>query len=407
MNRIFAFLFIFICATSFSQTENFWTKKADFGALKRERAVAFSIFGKGYIATGVDTSETVCNDLWEYDVMLDTWTQKANLPSFVRRDAIGFAIDGKGYVGMGVDSTESFTGIIHSDFWEYNPASNVWTQKASYPGGSGGGVYFATAFCLDHKGYVCGGKVGSATYIDEVWEYKPSTDEWTQRADFPGGVRYQLSSFVIDNLAYVGLGVDYNVYKKDIWEYHPGSDTWIQKSDFAGGERGSACTFTLGERGFVCLGVDGGLKNDLWEYNPFLDSWTSRASYGGSARKCAVAFAVGGRAFVGTGNGYSGKKQTIYEYSPVSILGMEESYSAEEIFVFPNPVSEQFTIENGRNENVIYLLFTLEGKLIRSVELSNNTTNNLDRNGIDSGVYLLVAKDRSGNRVGTKKMIFL
>lgn len=406
MKRILTLISLGFALGGFAQTQNFWTKKNDFGALKRERAIAFSINGKGYAGMGVDTNETVHNDLWEYDQLADVWTQKASLPGSVRRDAVGLAIDNKGYVGMGIDSAEAFLGTVLNDFWEYNPATNSWTQKANYPAGTGIGVYFATAFCLDHKAFVCCGKVASDNYLDEVWEYKPYSDTWAKRSDFPGGARYQLSSFVVNNVAYVGLGADYNIYRKDIWQYNAGSDTWTQKADLAGGERGSASTFTLGERGFVCLGVDGGLKTDLWEYNPFLDTWTARASYDGSARKTAIAFTLNGKAYVGTGDGYSGKKASMYEYTPMLILGMEEEFTAGSIAVYPNPVTSHFTIQQETGTEFAYSLMSLDGKLILDIPANSNTLTEVERNEIPAGVYLLLARNKNSLVCASQKLIF-
>ena len=81
--------------TALGQTPNSWTKKADFGALKRERAVAFSIGEYGYVATGEDTNNVTYNDLWRYDPVSDTWSQMANLPGSTRRNAVGFSLDNK------------------------------------------------------------------------------------------------------------------------------------------------------------------------------------------------------------------------------------------------------------------------------------------------------------------------
>ncbi|MGL4597027.1 MAG: kelch repeat-containing protein [Bacteroidia bacterium] len=358
---------------------------------------------KGYAGFGIDTNEVVHNDWWEYDHLLDVWTQKASLPASVRRNACGFAANGKGYVGTGVDSTEAQTGTALNDFWQYDPGTNSWTQKANYPGA---GVYFATAFSLDNKGYVCCGKLGAALYTKEVWEYKPATDTWTQRGDFPGGLRYQLTSFTINNKAYVGLGTDQNIYRKDIWEYNPGSDVWIQKNDFPGGERGSASAFTLRERGFVCLGTDGGLKTDLWEYNPYFDTWTSRASYGGSARKEAFAFAFGDRAYVGTGNGYTGKKASIYEYTPMDIIGIDEQQESASIAVFPNPISDHFTVTRVDATISSFELWTIDGRKITSYVASSSNQTRLAREDLAAGVYMLVAYNADRQLVGSQRLIF-
>lgn len=397
-------LFVFLFSLPmFSQTENFWTKKADFGGMKRERSVAMSIGNYGYLGMGIDTNESVKNDWWQYDPLSDTWTQKANLPASVRRNAIGFCIGSKGYVGTGIDSAEAFNGTRLKDFWEYNPVTNTWTAKADYPGGGGNGVYFATAFALDNKGFVVCGKIGADSYIDDVWEYKPLIDTWLQLADFPGGQRYQLSSFVVGIKAFVGIGADYNTYLDDIWEYNPGNGAWTRMNDFPGGHRGSASTFTLGERGFICLGTDGGLKTDLWEYNPYTDLWTARASYGGSARKSAGAFTLYGKAYVGTGDGYSGKKASMYEYTPVLILGVDD-YSASSVNVWPNPATDFLMIDHLPSGTVVQLVNIL-GETLNTFNATDNNQVAINCGEFPRGVYMIMLNNESGENMSCQKIV--
>jgi N-acetylneuraminic acid mutarotase len=346
-----------------AQLENSWVKKNDFGGLKRERAVAFSIGNYGYIATGVDTAEVVLNDLWQYDPTNDSWSQKANLPGSPRRDAVAFSADGKGYVGTGIDADEALGANKLKDFWAYDPTLNTWAQVADYPGVGGLGLYFATAFDLDGKGYVCCGKVGPNSYTNQLWEYKPSLNQWTQRANFPGGVRYQLASFSIGLYGYVGLGADQDILRKDFWRYNAGSNQWTQIASLPASERAASVTFSIGNRGFVCMGTDGGLLDDLWEYIPEIDYWVSRAPYGGSERKNAVGFVVNGRAYVGTGNGYTGKKQSIEEYTPMQLVGLNDP-SFSQISIFPNPTADYFRIEHKSIEPLSVAIFSVSGKLV-------------------------------------------
>ncbi|GAB4143064.1 MAG: hypothetical protein Fur0041_18190 [Bacteroidia bacterium] len=407
MKQLITVMLLLLSAITFAQTENYWVKKSDFAGLKRERAVAFSVNGKGYVGTGVDTAERCHKDLWEYDPFTDTWMQKANLPGSVRRNAVGFTIGDKGYVGLGIDTSDASLGNILKDFWQYNPMTNTWVQKADYPGAGGNGVYFATAFSVDNKGYVCGGKKGPSDYTNELWEYKPLTNSWTLRSNFPGGVRYQLISFVINDKAYIGLGTDYNIYRKDIWRYNPGNNTWQQLSNFPGGERGSACAFTLAERGYVCLGTDGGLKDDLWEFDPYQETWTPRANYGGSNRSSAVAFVVGYRAYVGTGDGYTGKKASMHEYVPVSVIGEAEYAAHQALQVFPNPANDHvmITVKNPSSK-MSAALFTLEGKQVMQEQFSQQNTFTIYRNALESGVYVLMIRDAHNNIIATEKVIF-
>lgn len=389
---------------SFAQTANFWTKKNDFIGGKRERAVAFSIGNYGYLATGVDTAEMVKKDLWRYDPAGDTWQQMADIPGNGRRDAVGFSLGDKGYVGLGIDNDFSIIGNKLKDLWEYDPITNSWTQKADYPGGNGNGIYFATAFAIDSKGYVCCGKIGPNSYSSQLWEYKPSIDQWTQRAPFPGGVRYQLSSFSIGNYGYVGLGANQDVFKKDFWRYNPGANTWQQIPDLPGSQRGNAVTFTIEERGFVCMGTDGGLLDDLWEYDPNTNSWSIRAFYGGSERKNAVGFVVNGKAYVGTGKGYSGKKQGFEEYTPHNFASVTEQELVQ-LNVWPNPSPDHIFCSTASPKIEKYVLCSLSGKTVLEERADKSGKTIMELNGIEQGIYLVVAMGDQGEILSSQKMM--
>ena len=315
MKKILLFVFLFGCLTSFAQ-QNTWTKKASFGGLKRARGIAFSIGDYGYVGMGEDTVEMTNNDLWRYDPVFDVWSQMMTLPGSTRRNASATTIGDKGYVGMGADSSVAFTGVILADWWEYDPIANGWTQKADYPGGYDifnntglQGIYFATAFNIGTKGYVCGGKMGSDFYGTDLWEYDPLLDSWTRLADFPGGDRYQMSSFGVEGKGYVGMGIDHDLYRKDWWEYDPNLDSWTQASSLPGTERGSSSSFVLSSRAYIVFGSDGGYKDELWEYNPFTDSWNIKANFPADGRKNGIAFAIGNKGYAGTGKGASGKRK--------------------------------------------------------------------------------------------------
>ena len=346
---------------------NVWTKLNDVGMGKRERATGFSIGSLGYLCGGLDTAEVIHKDLWAYDPQTDAWTQKADLPGAARRDAISFVIDNYAFVGSGMDSISGPTGNTLKDFWRYNPNTNTWSTIADFPGAGGEGIYFATGFSVGGKGYLCGGKTGPNLYSNQLWEYKPSNNQWIQRANFPGGVRYQLLSFVVGSKAYVGMGTDQNIFKKDMYCYDPGANNWQAIAPFPGYERGAASTFALEERGFVCLGNNGGLLSDLIEYNPKTDSWTLRAAFGGSERKSAISFVIDNKAYVGTGKGYSGKKDSWYVYAPCNYAALSEIEAS--LKIYPNPVVNELKI-NGFNSQVVGVyIYNAAGRKVSEVKL--------------------------------------
>jgi len=406
MRKILVSFLFFVCVASsaFSQT-NSWTKKAQFGGLKRERAVSFAIGDFGYVATGEDTVNMTHNDLWRYDPALDIWTQMADLPGSARRNAVGFAIENKGYVGTGIDSSESALGVNLADFWEYDPDLNLWTQKADYPGGGGFGVYYAGAFVADNKGYVTCGKIGANWYAFDMWEYKPSNDSWTQRANFPGGVRYAITALSIDNKGYVGMGIDNDLYRKDWWEYNPGTNVWTVKSDLPGTERGAASTFTIVSKGFVVFGADGGYKDELWEYSPYTDSWNIKANFSGGERRNGIAFSIGNKGYGGIGKGPSGLRQNFYEYAPAFPVGIEENEKLA-IQIYPNPIVESANLFlQNESDAARFIIVDLNGKIVQS-EIINSQTTTISRSDLASGIYQLIVFNDKGNPLATEKIIF-
>ena len=124
-------------------------------------------------------------------------------------------------------------------------ASNHWHQKANFGGQA---RHRCTAFTIGEKGYIGMGHINSAEHIiyKDVWEYDPATNSWTQKADFGGGLRYQCAAFSIDGVAYMGTGRnDLDTYEKAFWKFNPLSNMWSQISDFPGQERRGASGFTI------------------------------------------------------------------------------------------------------------------------------------------------------------------
>jgi N-acetylneuraminic acid mutarotase len=382
--KIVLLLFLLLTTSLFSQG-NSWLQLNDFLGGQRERAVAFAIGDYGYLGTGVDTAEQVLKDLWRYDPVMDSWTQMADLPGAPRRDAIGFSAGGKGYIGLGVDNHISIQGNKKKDLWEFDPILNSWLQKADYPGGGGNGAFFSTVFVTDEKAYVCGGKIGPNLYINQLWEYKPSADAWTERAPFPGGVRYLAVSFSINGSGYVGMGANQDVYKKDFYKFNPGSNSWSAIAPFPAYERGSASAFAINGRGYVCLGTNGGLLDDLIEYNPVTNTWAIRASYGGSPRKNAIAFVLHDKAYVGTGKGYDGKRRGMQEYTAIDFLGLDEQ-DLNSLLVYPNPTNGAVHLNQSVSEHSTIMVFDVLGNIVLESDADQEEINLIN---LPKGNYIL------------------
>ena len=112
---------------------------------------------------------------------------------------------------------------------EYDPATDIWTAKASKPTPVQG---FAIAV-YQNKIYCIGGLNGSVSALNEV--YDPATDSWETKTSMPTG-RYGLQANVVNEKIYCMGGVKllgYNEGYRELNEtevYDPVSDTWVTKA---------------------------------------------------------------------------------------------------------------------------------------------------------------------------------
>jgi hypothetical protein len=252
---------------------------------------------------------------------LPGWRQRANFAGAARSYAVGFSINDRGYIGTGHKYYNSSTYEHPScaDMWEYSKSTNSWAQKANFTDTR----HYAICFAIGSKGYVGLGMQSmsdniSNSYKNDLWEYNPSTNYWTQKANFSGITRIYAVGFSIGSKGYVGTGYNYGNMLRDFWEYNPSTNTWTQKSNFGGSARSGAVGFSIGDKGYIGTGYDGyNLCNDFWEYNPSTNTWTQKSNFGGPARKGAVGFSVGDNGYIGTGElNAMNTLNDFWEYTP-------------------------------------------------------------------------------------------
>lgn len=317
------FLLILINPAYESIAQGFWIQKADFGGNARYFGSGMAIGNKGYIGLGSTSSSPSNNDIWQYDPATNTWGQISDFTND-RIYAACFSIGNKGYVCSGcywdgTSGTQPF--VFYQDMWAYDPSTNAWTQKANFPGTGRNG---AIGFEIFGKGYVGMGlhreNTGANTYYNDLYEYDPLTDQWTQKTSLPASTRSYCINFSIGKYLYVGLGVS-NVtqYITDIWQYDTQTDTWTQKNNFPGPARKYASSFVIGSKAYIFGGMNASQYfKDLWEYDPFMDTWTQKEDLPSAPRYSAIGFSVNGKGYIGTGNapGGGGITDELWEYTP-------------------------------------------------------------------------------------------
>jgi N-acetylneuraminic acid mutarotase len=261
--------------------------------------------------TGIDTAGGLCtfNDLWEFDSATDEWAWMGGtkLPN------------PDGDFQSGVYGTFGMPAIGNIPGSRYNASS--WTNNSGHLWLFGG------------YGYDANGEPG---YLDDLWEFNPSTNEWawmggskTVGNSNPGGqpgVYGTLGTPAAGNVPgsrawasswtdgsgnlwlFGGWGFDAGRttgYLNDAWEFNLASDewTWMGGSDTVpaqyGGRSGTYGTLGIPAAGNIPGGREAssawadngghawlfggwgpdasgtiGFLNDLWEFNPSTNRWT-------------------------------------------------------------------------------------------------------------------------------------
>ena len=96
--------------------------KANYPGIATGYGVGFSVAGEGYVVMNPDTNGH--NSLWQYDTASNKWSQKADFPGSPELGIVAFGLNNYGYVGLGVLSEYGTNA-----FYQYDPASDTWNKK--------------------------------------------------------------------------------------------------------------------------------------------------------------------------------------------------------------------------------------------------------------------------------------
>ncbi|QKG55871.1 galactose oxidase [Hymenobacter sp. BRD128] len=313
-----------------------WQKGNSFPGTIRSNAVSFVVNGVAYVGTGIDGNSVKYNDFYSFNPATGSWLRLTPFPGVARYNATAFSVGSFGYVGTGYDGTNYL-----KDMWKFDPSQNTttttgtttvttvgkWTQIADLPVSPGtAGRYGAVAGSVGNYGYVGCGFDGNNE--KDFYRYDPTANTWSTFAGFPGDKRINAVAFTINNVLYVGTGINNGQYTTDFYAYDPAKDAWTTKSqlanisnstasyDYSKVARSQAVAFTVGNYGYVTTGSNGAVTTSCYQYDPTQDIWTAMNPFLGTGRNAAVGFGIGSFGYVGTGNSGSNRLDDFWTFDP-------------------------------------------------------------------------------------------
>jgi hypothetical protein len=386
--KLFWISVFFVIGTSLNCSAIFtWNKLTAMTNCKRDQACSFVINNMAYICCGLDTNNFTLKDLWQYDATLDVWTQKADLPGMPRRKPFSFEINNLGYIGGGISDSTAF-GNVYNDFYEYNGLLNTWTLKIALLPFA---VYKTASAGFAGKGYVIGGR-GSFNYESNFYEYDPISNLFNLKGQVPispgstigrdGGI-----ALATNNKLYFGFGRDNSFYLKDWYSYNFINSSWDTLASFVGNARTSVSGFVLNNRLYVGLGFDGSYFKDFWEYDIANDNWIFSSNFDGGFRRDAVGFSVLNIGYIATGKSYGGVKQDLYQMAE-PINNVKDLNLPNFELILNNNTTLFININNSKNETITIIDYS--GRVMNSKKINtNNNSVQMDISSLNAGLYLL------------------
>jgi hypothetical protein len=185
-------------------------------------------------------------------------------------------------------------GGYSNDLYEYNPTTNQWSQKGTSGGPNGRASPLVVYDTGNDLLWVYGGRRDWDQRNRELWAYNPNTDSWTQYANGPeavcdhAGAYIPTTGHIVSWGGYTGSWTDIN---HEVWLYNITTNSWWQMHNYTKRYYNDAvwCPKTetvLFHGGASAWSQSGGwtFMNELNEYFPATDTWVNRTPNGDRVR---------------------------------------------------------------------------------------------------------------------------
>lgn len=378
------YILVFAAALMSFDASAWWEKRADFGSNARHRGTGLSIGNKGYFGLGHYNGagpNIVMSDWWEYDPATNSWSQKA--------DYIGNNGNGNyGVIKMTIGNFGYLAGGTLGDqmLYKYDPTLNLWTPVVMCPIVPGN----RAAFAIGDKGYYVSGSI--------VYEFDSVTEIWSTKNPAPFTASVWNSAFVLNGKGYIKNGTS-------IYEYKASIDSWTPRAAFPGLAIRASVALTHDGKGYIVSGYGvfglSDVTSEVWEYDPSLNIWNFAGDFPGTSRRFASGFNIGERAFIGIGTNGTNFND-LYEFNPYATL--DKKFDITEFSTFPNPSNDHINFKSNNLNSYSIDVFDMMGRKIFTKE-SQNGVIRFNKGNNESGTYIYHVKV-DGALVYSNKFIF-
>ena len=354
---------------------------------------AFSLDDMGYIVAG-NSNSGERDDFYQYDPASDSWTELTPFPGAARGFAIGDTWNGKAYFGFGDDGTS-----LLNDLWVFDPSNMSWTELAPCPCAAR-----RHPAMIAHNGRVFVG-LGNTSIgnMNDWWEYDITSNTWSQKENLPSQSRHHPYQFGINDNVYSGFGHGNGIFN-DWFRYDITAETWTQVATLPAQGRVAGTQFSYNGLGYVLSGDgdnhDSMETGEFWAYDPISDNWEEMPPHPEGSRWAPASFIINGEVYIINGTSFSQYVTEIYKYNLDSALSIPELTNST-IRIYPNPATDVINIDVPANLKYHTNIYDLNGRLVSS----SKNKSVIEIQALPLGVYLIEITDLDSDRKVVEKII--
>jgi len=385
--RLLLLLFCLFGQITDSSASNQWQQRADFGSFGRHRGTGIGVGNKAYCGlghlNGAGGIDYRFPDWWEYDPASNSWAQKADYPANGGngdQDVVVMGLETVAYVGMGE--------VDQMSFFKYDAQTNSWTQVTGPPAGAI--FHNEHAFTIGHKGYF------PVLFSTNFWEYDADLDLWTQKSSIPISTGYGNPTFAIGDKGYLKIGSAF-------FEYDPAMDTWTSKAPYPGLFPNRPKGIHQNGYGYFIGGMDATWTwcNEVWQYDPSNDTWTQKQEFPGTIRRWATAVNINDHMYYGIGTNGTNFNDW-WEFDPIADF---EEFDSNTFKAFPTLAQDHvnFTSENHQHFDIV--VYDMQGNIAGSATTIDGKVR-LNREFLVNGTYLYHVMI-NGTSVHSDRFVFI
>lgn len=353
--------------------------------------------GKIYVVSGRENNQAPAT--WEYNPASDQWTEKAKIPQACFWST-AVSVNGKIYVMGG---GQPYPGKSYNLI--YDPKTDSWSAGADLLTPR---MYHSSA-SVNNKIYLIGGQNGDGTtewYFDE---YDPALDSWTRKSPSPRNGAWYCGAVGIGDYFYriAGGGSSLALTRDYFDRYEVSTNTWTDMGHFRIPLHAPAAVNYQGK--IILMGgysyTD--YRDTIYVYDPAIDAWDRMEFKLPQPRSYHKAAVIDDCIYVYGGQDASVAGTLIRHCDPYLGVG-KTAFEDMELIIYPNPVKDHVGININSVENTLgdFLIMDMIGKaMIRKTEMIRAGNNQIDIHAanLSEGMYIL--NMTIGDKLISKKLV--